>query len=79
MTEQIKGAVLFAVLCLVCWLGWHGVQEYRYYQVVKREHQAFFLDEFGRTADGRPFTRKQLFDSLVVESIKRGAQARKEP
>ena len=73
--DQIKGFLLAFCFFVAIFWGWKLVDEYRYYQVVKKEHQAFFYDEFGRTADGKSFTRKMFFDAMVAESAK--AQAEK--
>lgn len=75
MSDQTRGFVL-AFLCFVTlFLGWKVVDEYRYYQTVKREHQEFFLDKIGELPGGRPFTRKQFFDILLAETAR--AQAEK--
>jgi len=75
--DQVKGALSFIVLVVVILGGWKAVTEYRYYQILKKEHQAFFMEELGRTGDGKPFTRKMFFDAIVAESVK-AQQARKE-
>jgi hypothetical protein len=78
MSDQLKGFVL-AFLCFVSlFLGWKFVDEYKYYQVVKREHQEFFLDEIGRTPSGQIITRKQFFDALLAETAKAQQHAKKE-
>lgn len=80
--DQVKGFLLALCAFVAIFLGWKLADEYKYYQVVKKEHQAFFLDEVGRTAEGRPITRKMFFDALLAETARgqaqKAAQARKE-
>jgi len=82
MADQLKGALWAVFLCCVLFVGWKLSTEYRYYQVVKREHQEFFLDKIGETPTGRIITRKMFFDALLAETAKaqaeRAKQAKKE-
>jgi hypothetical protein len=81
MSDQVKGALWAVLLCCVLFGSWKLVAEYRYYQIVKKEHQEFFLDEIGRTPTGRVITRKQFFDALLAETAKAqqaAMQARKD-
>lgn len=64
------GALWGIGLLLVLVGAWKVVLEYRYYQILKKEHQAWFLDEFGKTPEGKSFTRAQFFDAMVMEQIK---------
>jgi len=73
--DQLTGFLLAFCAFTAIFLGWKVVDEYRYYQVVKKEHQEFFLDKIGETPGGRPFTRKMFFDSMLAEAVK--AQAEK--
>ena len=77
MSEKVKGALGFALLVVVLFGGWKFVEEYRYYQVVKKEHQEFFLTMIGKTGEGRAFTRKQLFDAMIAETARAQAERAK--
>lgn len=70
MKSGLLGALLMLGMLLCSWIGWKAAEEYRYYQVIKREHQEFFLTPIGKTAEGRLFTRKQYFDALIAERAK---------
>ena len=55
---------------LALFVGWKLAEEYKYYQVVKKEHQTFFFDEIGKTPDGRKITRAMFFNALLAETAK---------
>jgi hypothetical protein len=77
VSERLRGFVLAALAFVAIFFGWKVADEYRYYQVVKKEHQAFFAEEFGRTSEGKPFTRKMFFDAMVAESARLQAEKAK--
>jgi len=77
LKEKVKGALGFALLVAVLVGGWKFVEEYRYYQVVKKEHQEFFMAPLGQTPEGRTFTRKQFFDAMVAETARMQAEKAK--
>lgn len=70
MRSALLGALLMLVSLLGSWVGWKVAEEYRYYQVIKKEHQEFFLTPIGKTPDGRLFTRKQFFDAMLAQTAK---------